>query len=296
MTPASIVFGLLVFSWCFLDSLADRPIKIIGAGFGRTGTSSLKLALNQLGYKTYHFSEMLFNRTHSRAWGSLWNNETSVDDVLGLVTENGYDAGVDWPISTLWAEVMERHPDAKVILSLRKNPEVWATSFMDTTAVIGKWMASFPWTLFFPGVGATILWSFTAVGIKLDPDILIPIRLSAVQAYKDWKKTVIKHVPAEKLLVWKPEDGWKPICEFLKRTDCPTTPFPKHAYDKMGLQSIHAFGMFVADWWKAIGFGFIIVFNVLLLICCQSRQEETEETAEAAAEGTPKTEEEKKED
>lgn len=297
MVPASHVFTLLAFYLCCPTSLADGSIKVIGAGFGRTGTKSLKAALNELGYKTYHFSDMFFNKTHSEIWGTLWNNGSTVDDALNLLTENGYDAGVDWPLSLLWVEVLDRHPDAKVILSLRRNPEVWATSFMESTAVMGKWMSQTPLNLIFPGVGPAILWTFSAVGMDLHPEEMVPIRESAVQAYKKWKKTVMQNCPEEKLLVWKPEEGWKPLCEFLQIGDCPTTPFPKMSWDRLDLQRLHTVGTFIEAWWKALGVIFLILFNILL-VCCHSyfssrAEKKTEQAAKDTPTGTPTS---KKED
>jgi Sulfotransferase domain len=95
-------------------------VKVIGAGFGRTGTMSLKVALESLGFgPCYHMTEVFAHPKHTGFWISAWRREPADwDGVLG-----GYEAAVDWPASTFYEELMERHPDAKVILSVRDPDE-----------------------------------------------------------------------------------------------------------------------------------------------------------------------------
>lgn len=103
-------------------------MKVIGAGFGRTGTMSLKVALETLGLDPcYHMTEVLAHPEHTGFWISAWRREPADwEGVLGV-----YEATMDWPACTFYGELIERHPDAKVILSVR-DPERWYESVRNT--------------------------------------------------------------------------------------------------------------------------------------------------------------------
>ncbi|MDQ2671621.1 MAG: sulfotransferase family protein, partial [Actinomycetota bacterium] len=103
-------------------------MKVIGAGFGRTGTMSLKVALETLGFDPcYHMIEVFAHPEHAGFWISAWRGEPADwDGVLG-----GYEAAVDWPACTFYEELMERDPGTKVILSVR-DPERWYESVRNT--------------------------------------------------------------------------------------------------------------------------------------------------------------------
>ena len=103
-------------------------IKVIGAGFGRTGTLSLKFALEKLGFdKCYHMMEVQLHPEHVQAW--LEASRGTLPDWDRLFA--GYQASVDWPSCNFWREQMRAFPEAKVILS-RRDPEQWYASVMNT--------------------------------------------------------------------------------------------------------------------------------------------------------------------
>ena len=96
-------------------------LKVIGAGFGRTGTMSLKVALEELGFDPcYHMSELFENSSHA----DLWNAAADGERVDWEALLGGYAATVDWPGCSFYEELMEAYPDAKVLLSVR-DPERW---------------------------------------------------------------------------------------------------------------------------------------------------------------------------
>src|SRR5262245_39057269 len=99
-------------------------MKLIGAGFGRTGTMSLKAALERIGYgPCYHMSEVFEHPEHATLWAAAAKGELSDwSDLLG-----GYEATTDWPGCTFWRELMDAYPEAKVLLNVR-DPERWYTS------------------------------------------------------------------------------------------------------------------------------------------------------------------------
>ncbi|CAF3928911.1 unnamed protein product, partial [Rotaria sp. Silwood1] len=95
-------------------------LKIIGAGFGRTGTVSTKMALDQLGFKCYHMTEVVKKgRTSIQLWSNAADDPSSADWERIF---NGYDATVDWPAAHFWKILIDYYPDAKVILNVR-DPE-----------------------------------------------------------------------------------------------------------------------------------------------------------------------------
>ena len=94
-------------------------IEVIGAGFGRTGTLSLKIALEALGLdKCYHMMEVMRNESHAAQWRKAARGEAVDWDAL----YTGYRATVDWPSASFWRELRAVYPEAKVILTLRDSP------------------------------------------------------------------------------------------------------------------------------------------------------------------------------
>ena len=103
-------------------------LDIIGAGFGRTGTKSLKTAIDLLGLgPCYHMTEVKSNAGHRYRWNEIaFGAEPDWDALFA-----GYHAAVDWPAAHYWRELSEAYPEAKVILTLR-DPEEWFHSFSNT--------------------------------------------------------------------------------------------------------------------------------------------------------------------
>src|SRR5690606_21852220 len=103
-------------------------LSVIGAGFGRTGTLSLKLALEQLGFAPcHHMTEVFANPDQAATWLAAARGEAVDWDSL----LEGYKASVDWPSCHFWRELAAHYPDAKVILSTR-DPRRWYESISNT--------------------------------------------------------------------------------------------------------------------------------------------------------------------
>jgi hypothetical protein len=176
-------------------------LDIIGAGFGRTGTLSLKTALEQLGFgPCYHMIEC-FPRgdTHFPLWEAARRGEPVWDELF-----DGFRSTVDFPAATSWRELAEYYPQAKVILSVR-DPERWFESTQDT--IFGpEWME---WLKGSAGAGfikATINDYFD--GRMHDKDHL-------VARFNEHVAAVKAALSPERLLVFEAKDGWQPLCEFL---------------------------------------------------------------------------------
>ncbi|HSK83182.1 MAG TPA: sulfotransferase [Rubrobacter sp.] len=204
-------------------------MKLIGAGFGRTGTMSLKIALETLGFSPcYHMTEVFAHPEHTWFWISAWRGEPADwDGVLG-----GYEAAVDWPACTFYEELMKRHPDAKVILSVRK-PERWYESVRNTIYELSVVIPRHPiyrigYTLvsFFvfrgPGnrnLADEIIWQGTFDGRFED-------KHHAIEVFEHHNAEVQRRVPEDRLLVYDVKAGWGPLCEFLGVQE-PEEPFPR---------------------------------------------------------------------
>ena len=188
-------------------------LKVIGAGLGRTGTLSLKLALEHIGFgRCYHMSEMLSQiRTNLPLWVRSAKGDPQWDAIF-----DGYQSTTDYPGCTFWRELVAKYPDAKVILTTR-DPGKWFDSASAT-------IFSDPHRARFEGnplmeefFGLTV---FGDVGDKLHD------REKMIDYFNAWNQAVIDEVPAEKLLVYSPGDGWEPLCAFLG-VPLPAEPYPR---------------------------------------------------------------------
>jgi hypothetical protein len=185
-------------------------LKIIGAGLGRTGTMSLKLALEQLGFKPcYHMVEV-FQNNRMEQWNALV--ETGKPD-WNKVFE-GYEATVDWPACNYYRELMAAYPDAKVILSLR-DPESW---FASTQATIFRTLDEAG------GASGPMRFAHKLITQIVGPDV--HDRAALLAAFARWNEEVKAAVPKEKLLVFEAKQGWKPLCACLG-VPVPAAPYPQ---------------------------------------------------------------------
>ena len=115
-------------------------LKVIGAGFGRTGTKSLKQALEDLGFgPCYHMVEAFAHPEHVPVWEAAAQGEpVEWEDIF-----RGYQSAVDWPAAAFYAQLMARYPDARVILTVR-DPDRWYESVLNTLYAMGKLTAAPP--------------------------------------------------------------------------------------------------------------------------------------------------------
>ena len=185
-------------------------MKVIGAGLGRTGTMSLKVALEQLGFKPcYHMVEVFQNNRMDQ-----WNALVAADKPDWDKVFEGYEATVDWPACNYYRELMVKYPDAKVILSLRA-PESW---FASTQATIFRTLDQAG------GADGPMRFAHKLVTQIVGPDLHDHDALIA--AFDRWNADVKATVPKEKLLVFEAKQGWQPLCDFLG-VSVPATPYPE---------------------------------------------------------------------
>lgn len=202
-------------------------LKVIGAGWGRTGTESLKKALEILGFgKCYHMFELLKDGKRVVYWEQLARGEKPDYDKLF----EGYQSAVDFPVAMYYKEFMAQYPDAKVILTYR-DAEKWYESASNTIfkplpapiVPLSRFLGLFIKNLsYFPRIAhnviATIFDNFLE-GRKNDKEYVL-------KRYNQWMEDVKKTVPPEKLLVFEAREGWEPLCKFLG-VPVPAEPYPK---------------------------------------------------------------------
>lgn len=186
-------------------------LKVIGAGLGRTGTLSLKIALEYLGFgPCYHAMEVGASARRSLP---LW-----IDAIDGKPDWNaifdGYGATVDYPGCCFWKALLAHAPAAKVILTVR-GADSWFESVHQTIFSAQKGVPLF-------GESGQALSTF----LRRDFGDKIDDRSFMVDYFERWNQAVMAAVPAERLLVLSLEDGWAPLCEFLG-VDVPEVPYPR---------------------------------------------------------------------
>lgn len=193
------------------------PLKIIGAGFGRTGTSSLHAALNQLGLPCYHMVEVIenpANKTHLDFWCDVANGKAGEQYDWEAVFSN-YAAAIDNPACCVWRELLVAYPDAKVILTTHPGgADAWYESTIETiyfTETLWQFKVLEWVTPFGKKMGAMsrkLIWQRSHRGTMSD-------RASAIAHYHRHIADVKAAVPADRLLVYSVDQGWKPLCTFL---------------------------------------------------------------------------------
>jgi len=193
-------------------------LEVIGAGFGRTGTLSLKLALEQLGFRPcYHMTEVFGHPGHSALWTRALKGElAALDEVL-----TGYRATVDWPGCHFWRELSERHPSAKVILTER-DAQAWYKSISRT---ILDYMSRDADTQGWDPVRRA-QWDMNQILLGQQTFGSRPTEEHVTAVYRIHNDAVKRAIPASRLLVYDVAQGWAPLCKFL-RLPVPAQQFPK---------------------------------------------------------------------
>lgn len=206
-------------------------MRLIGAGLPRTGTLTQKVALETLGYgPCYHWVNVIADLEQVGVWDRAIDGDVDWDEVF-----DGFQASVDWPGGYFWRELMQRYPDAKVLLSVR-DADKWEPSFRETI-----------WNMCF---GDSVLNLVSRARAQVDPQWDRYLKLvdrmfwgpqgtfaaghetpaRMIAQFEAHNELVKANVPAERLLVWSATEGWEPLCEFLGAA-VPDEPLP-HVNDR----------------------------------------------------------------
>ncbi|MGH6799097.1 MAG: sulfotransferase family protein [Roseiarcus sp.] len=215
-------------------------LQVIGAGFGRTGTWSTKVALDPLGFPCYHMSEVVRNednKTHLDFWRRVASAPAGQQHDWDQVFAK-YTATVDNPGCCVWRELLAAYPDAKVLLTLHpRGPEAWYDSTIDTIYFTESMWQFKVLELFTPfarkmgNMSHKLIWGGTLKGVMGD-------KARAVARYNSYIGEVKAAVPADRLLVFKGDDGWGPLCNFLGVAK-PDSEFP-NVNDRASIKKIIA--------------------------------------------------------
>jgi Sulfotransferase domain len=228
-------------------------MKLIGAGLPRTATTTQMIALEMLGFPCYHMRDMMADpATSVPQFRDALEGNADWDEIF-----EGKESTVDWPASYHWRELIDVYPDAKVLLSVR-DAESWVRSMQDTINQV-----------FF---GDSFMYHLARAQYAIDPlyaswiDLLTEMNWSdergayagtngepaaMAEAMERWNRTVIDTVPSDRLLVWYPTDGWKPLCELLD-VPVPDQPIPHVNDTEMFQKSLIMAPAIKAinEWWE----------------------------------------------
>ena len=184
-------------------------LSVIGAGFGRTGTLSMKQALETLGLGPCHHMKEVMARPEQKA---LWRAAARGEVVDWDAAFAGYGSALDWPAAYFWRQLSAYYPDAKVLLTVR-SAESWYESISNTLL--------------------KTLESSTdpdSVGLRMIAEGVFGGRLGdrahAIAVYEKNTAEVQATIPRRRLLTYRLGDGWQPLCRFLDKP-VPKVPFPR---------------------------------------------------------------------
>lgn len=191
-------------------------LEVIGAGFGRTGTKSVKASLEILGLGPCHHMHELAEHPESICW---WKKLADGEPADWEQAFKGYRSQVDWPGAFFWREICETYPDAKVLLTVR-DPQDWYDSFCRTIAK----------SIAFPEMSKTPeLREMRRVAQKVILEGVfegnIDNKGAMIARFNRHNDDVIATIDPERLLVYNVAEGWGPLCRFLGK-DIPSVDFP----------------------------------------------------------------------
>lgn len=202
------------------------PMDVLCIGLGRTGTHSLKLALEQLNRgPCYHMFELFWHPERLALWEAAVNGDPVDWDEVFV----GYRSTTDWPGAYFWRELTAAYPAAKVVLTIR-DPELWYDSVHKTLYHFGLPRHRLDGLLHRlenwrdPALGRQrrlvqkIIWERTFGGCFAD-------RQHAINMFNQHIANVQAEIPADRLLVYEVARGWQPLCDFLA-VPVPDQPFP----------------------------------------------------------------------
>jgi len=195
-------------------------MKVIGVGLGRTGTLSLKVALERLGLAPcYHMLEVFEHPEHVALWAAAAAG--GPPDWEGLFGR--YQATTDWPGAAFWRSLAAAYPEAKLLLTVR-DPGRWYESVLHTVYQVSQSELGGPAEAMPPGLRQfrdlvdAVVWQGTFGGRFGDRD-------HAIEVFRRHREEVERSVAPERLLVFDVADGWEPLCAFLGAA-VPDGPFP----------------------------------------------------------------------
>mmetsp|Transcript_25196 Transcript_25196/g.33446 ORF Transcript_25196/g.33446 Transcript_25196/m.33446 type:complete len:313 (-) Transcript_25196:592-1530(-) len=215
-------------------SSSSRGLEVISAGLCRTGSASLKKALTILGYTPYHMSEVLAN-DHSELWDHVvkTGGTDGIDNVISAMVDGGYDATTDCPSADFSLELLERYPDAKVIL-LTRPEDRWIRSVAQMPPII-NYAGSYPPFKFIPRFPKlfTFLkrlhcdhWKGCMLCDGHEHEFDHDQTNVCLDYFRSHNQKVRDAVKVDQLLEFHLSESWEPLCGFLGKPIPTNEPFP----------------------------------------------------------------------
>ena len=274
-----------------IDIKKTKGTFVIGAGFGRTGTSSLQLALNQLGWRSYHMREAMKDASKMQLiikaaekklklkepnsdgsktgfdkndWDKYVLNKGDFNWNDIFETDKGkYNATLDFPMCAFVLDLVKYYePNYKVVLTVRDDENKWYKSVMNTISKFEqlqydnwfiRWLLSPQYKMQGLASGDIIF------GAKWTENVY-DNEENAKNVYNAWIECIKKNVPKDKLLVFNVKEGWNPLCKFLEIDDIPKEPFPRSNESKelaKVIRTMKVIGFFVK-------YGLIIIIAIIM--------------------------------
>ena len=257
-------------------------VSVIGAGYGRTGTSSFKRAMEILGFgKCYHMRELVENGQAGQ-WIEI-SNRKDPKLIRDIMDKGGYRSTCDQPSSVHWKEQLKAHPDAVVILNMR-DPEKWYKSWMETVALLQPDFDECPLGIriieelglhlpFLPNMkDFDAMSSCTITKGTFKGDLS---KKNMIRTYNLHVEDVRSSCPPKKLLKFSYSDGWEPLCKFLN-VPVPDEPYP-NLNDTVAFRNLTTV-MNIIGWTI-----FLLGFGIPGLYCARSRISENEKRSSNTA-------------
>jgi len=209
-------------------------VKIICAGFQKTGTKSLSRALEHLGYKVYDAGEVYMYMRNT--WMDFFKGKITIEDVCREYDRQNVDVVVDGPANYFWEEMSAYWPNAKVILTLRDDEDKWYESIVKFYKGIVRWVGRLAYLGYLTPYGyltekhLTLPYHMLVFGnTNFHPLVQDFNNVNNEQIYKrkyrEHNAYVRRYCPKDKLLVMNVKDGWAPLISFLE-TKTPEIEFP----------------------------------------------------------------------
>lgn len=260
------------------DTRRETALKVVGVGYGRTGTYSLALALDELGFPTLHTQHLYENaEIFDHFVNEIFYKSISQDEVImgtpnfDLLLDAGFTATMDLPFALYYDQIHKKYPDCKFILTVRENSEVWFKSWDVMTksiiqpAMYTSWLVGYVKKLEY-----YMRWLFSVVNTDkkyLSHPFPLPPqdREKSIASYEKHNQSVRDSIPSTHLLEYNVRQGWAPLCRFLEipEADCPSAkgiPFPKsNSARAVQIQSFSAFIVFLIP-------SMFVMFSLFLLV------------------------------
>lgn len=205
------------------------PLKVIGTGLGRTGTYSLKLALEHLGFgKCFHMLELFHTPDKIRYFRSA---ERGARVKWGELFED-YSSVVDYPAARYYTQITDHYPDARIIHTHR-DPNEWYESALETIFWVNRMPASMivkfglhlPFKREIRRRLPVLLYNRKLMHLEFGKDLFD--KDEVISRYEKHTENVLKKFPSGHVLIFNSKDGWEPLCRFLD-VPVPSEPYPHY--------------------------------------------------------------------